>query len=476
MSHQTRRDFLKTGALSTLLLGSGIAIAGGCNAINRSGKTKNIIFLVSDGMSAGTLQMADTMLRRRDGRPSNWIRLLEESTLKGGLMDMASANRIVTDSAAAAASWGCGHRVNNGALNIGPDGTHYKPIQSVFRDAGKATGLVTTTEITHATPAGFAVNVESRGQGEDIAVQYLEREVDVLMGGGNNHYDPEMRGDERDLYEEHRQAGYFVAKTKGELMGGNASEGKVLGIFTNGHLPYTLDHLNTDDLLENVPTLAEMTDLAIGNLSGNSNGFILQVEGGRVDHAAHSNDVGGLLYDQIAFDDAIGVAMDFAQGRDDTLIIITTDHGNANPGFNSAPDENFDSIQNFRHTTNWIRGGLDEDSSLSEIRERVEYATGYEITEEQADLYRQSERGTYRATYGRMNSTSAVMGQIVANYCDVNWIGGSHTADYVELASFGPGSEALEGFVINTQLFNVMTEAAGVTDYVVDNDQTVAHL
>jgi alkaline phosphatase len=103
-----------------------------------------------------------------------------------------------------------------------------------------------------------------------------------------------------------------VAKTKEELMGGNAAEGKVLGVFTNGHLPYTLDHLNTPDLLETVPTLAEMTDLAIQNLSQRSNGFILQVEGGRVDHAAHSNDVGGLLYDQIAFDDAIGVAMDFA--------------------------------------------------------------------------------------------------------------------------------------------------------------------
>jgi alkaline phosphatase len=465
MSNQSRRDFLKTGALSTLLLGSGIAIAGGCDAIRQRGKTKNVIFLVSDGMSAGTLQMADTMLRRRDGRPSNWVRFLENSTFKRGLMDMASADRIVTDSAAASASWGCGHRVNNGALNIGPDGTHHKPVVSVFRDGGKSTGLVTTTEITHATPAGFASNVESRGMGEEIASQYLEREVDILLGGGNNHYDPDMREDGRDLYEEHRQAGYFVAKTKAELMGGNASEGKVLGIFTNGHLPYTLDHLNTDDLLENVPTLAEMTDLAIGNLSGNSNGFILQVEGGRVDHAAHSNDVGGLIYDQIAFDDAIGVAMDFAQGRDDTLIIITTDHGNANPGYNSSADEYFDSIQNHRHTANWIRSELDEESSISEIQERIEYATGYEIPEEQAELYQQSARGTYRAAYGRMNSTSAVLGQILANHCHVNWVGGSHTGDYVELASYGPGSEALEGFVMNTQLFDLMVESAGLEEY-----------
>ena len=466
MNHPTRREFLKTGALSTLLIGSGIAIAGGCDAIRRKGATKNVIFMVSDGMSAGTLQMADTMLRRRDGRPSNWVRFLENSTFRRSLMDMASADRIVTDSAAASASWGCGHRVNNGALNIGPDGTHHIPVQSVFRNAGKATGLVTTTEITHATPAGFAANVEHRSQGEDIAAQYLEREVDLLLGGGNNHYDPEQREDGRDLYEEHRNAGYYVAKTKNELLNGNAEQGRVLGVFRNGHLPYTLDHLNTPELLEAVPTLAEMTDLAIRNLSNNPNGFLLQVEGGRVDHAAHGNDVGGLLYDQIAFDDAIAAAMAFAESRDDTLVIITTDHGNANPGFSSAPDEDFDSIQNHRHTANWIRGGLNRESTIEEIQQRIEYATGYEIPREQAEIYRQAARGEYRATYSRMNSTSAVLGQILANHCHVNWVGGSHTADYVELASFGPGSEAIEGFVINTQLFEVMTEAAGVTEFV----------
>ncbi len=466
MSHQSRRDFLKTGALSTILLGSGIALAGGCSAVQSRGKTKNVIFLVSDGMSAGTLTMADLMMRRRDGYPSNWVKMLQEGTIRRGLMDMASANRIVTDSAAAAVSWGCGHRVNNGSLNITPDGIHRKPLLPIFRDAGRSTGLVTTAEITHATPAGFAANVESRAMGEEIAEQYLQREVDFLLGGGNRHYHSDQREDGIDLYEKHRQAGYLVARTKSELMNGNPAEGKVLGVFSDSHVPYTLDHLNTPEDLQNVPTLAEMTDLAIQNLSKNPNGFILQVEGGRVDHAAHSNDAGGLIFDQIAFDDAIGIAMEFAANRDDTLVIITTDHGNANPGFNSAPDEDFDSIGNFRHTANWIRSGLNRDSSISDIRERFEYATRLEMEREHAEIYREAARGDYRAAYSRMNGTSAVLGQILANYTHVNWVGGSHTADYVELATFGPGSEALEGFVINTQLFDVITESAGVKEFI----------
>ena len=467
MSQPTRRDFLKTGALSTFLLGSGIALAGGCSAIQNRGKTRNVIVMVSDGMSAGTLQMADTYLRRQHGRPSNWIRLLEENVLKHGLMDMASANRIVTDSGAASSSWGGGHRVNNGSLNVGPDGTHHKPLLPIFRDSGKRTGLVTTTEITHATPAGFTVNIEDRGDGEKIAEQYLERKVDILLGGGNRHFDAERRSDERNLYADFQGEGYFVARNKDELLPG-AQESHILGVFTNGHLPYTLDHLHSDELLANVPTLAEMTDLAINNLSQSSNGFILQVEGGRVDHAAHGNDVGGLIHDQIAFDDAVGVAMEFAANRDDTLVIVTTDHGNANPGHSSSPDENFDSIAKFRQTGSWIRRGLNGDSSFSEIRERVEYATGYEFSREEAEIFRQAARGEYRAAHRRMSSASAVLGQLIANYCDVSWVSGTHTADYVDLSSFGPGSEALNGFVRNTQLFDVITEAAEVTEFITD--------
>jgi alkaline phosphatase len=379
---------------------------------------------------------------------------------------MASADRIVTDSAAASASWGCGHRVNNGALNISPNGQWHKPILPVFRDAGKATGLVTTTELTHATPAGFAANVESRSMGEEIASQYLRREVDVLLGGGHRHYDPAQREDHVDIYRGHEEKNYRIVRTKQELAALNSTGERLLGIFSDGHVPYTLDHLNTPELLESVPSLAEMTDVALQNLSRDNDGFILQIEGGRVDHAAHGNDVGGMLYDQIAFDDAIGVVLAFAENRDDTLVCITTDHGNANPGLNSAPDEHFDQIQNFTYTNSWIHSGLNEESTVSQIRERVEAATGFGITADQADAYLQAMKGEYSAVYSRMNSPSAVMGQIIANYTHVNFVGGSHTADYVELASFGPGSEVLDGFVRNTDLFQVMTEAAGVTDYI----------
>lgn len=463
MSHQSRRDFLKTGALGSLLLGTGMLTGTSCAPVTQRGKAKNVIFLVSDGMSVGALTMADLVLRRRDGRPSNWIRLLEEGLVVQGNMDMASANRVVTDSAAASCSWGCGHRVNNGSVNIGVNNEIHKPILPIFRDAGRSTGLVTTAEITHATPAGFAANTESRRMGEQIAEQYLERRIDVLMGGGDRHYNPEKRSDQKDLYTAYRAGGYHVVTSKQEI-GSAVLDTPFLGVFDNAHVPYTIDHIHTPELMKTVPTLAEMTDLALQKLSRNPNGFILQVEGARVDHAAHSNDPAGLIYDQIAFDDAIKIALDFTENRDDTLVIITTDHGNANPGLSSGSDSDFDKIHHFKHSAQWVAGQMGESRTISHIKEVMEEATRLHITDHEASALRDVLNGEYNHVASRRNNRSSVYGEILSNHTNITWASTSHTSDYVELASYGPGSEALEGFVINTDLFKVMVDTAGIEE------------
>ncbi len=467
-----RRTFLRTGAASAALLGSGVwttdALRASAVAKRAMGDARNVIFLVSDGMSSGTLTLADLMVSRRDGRSSHWMKLYEREDICRGLMDMASRNSVVTGSAAASSSWGCGHRVNNGRVNWGENDEEYTPILKYFRDAGKGTGLVTTTTITHATPAGFGANVPQRGMQETIAEQYLERRYDVLLGGGNLFYHKDLRSDGHDLYTDYKNADYHVVRKKGDLFNVPADDKRMLGVFYDGHVPYTLDHINTKEYRENIPTLAEMTQIALNRLSRNRNGFIMQIEGGRVDHAAHSNDVGGLIFDQIAFDDAIGVVVEFAEENPDTLVIVTTDHGNANPGLNGQGsgynDSNvhFDRIQEFKHTNNWVLAGLSEESTINQIRERIEEATGIHITGKQAVALQDSYRGVYEAVYSMMNRPSQVLGQIMANYTSVNWVGSAHTADYVELAAFGPGSEAIGAFTKNTELFDVMTEAAGV--------------
>ena len=473
----SRRDFLKTGALGALALGTG-GVAGTANGQSRTdvsgieapGGAKNVIFLVSDGMSAGTLTMADLLLRRHEDRRSNWLRLYEEGRVRRGLMDMAAANSIVTGSAAASSSWGSGHRVVNTALNVTPEGTEHRTILEIMRDAGKGSGLVTTTRITHATPAGFGINMPERWSEDKIAAQYLERGYDVLMGGGRRHFVPEQRGDERNLLEAFRAKGYTVATARNDLAQWNRS-GRVLGTFYDSHLPYVLDHRHIPEHQEQVPRLPQMADAALQRLDRNNDGFLLQIEGGRVDHGAHSADTGGLLYDQVEFDETIGTVLDFVDGRDDTLVLITTDHGNANPSVNAAGDrysdsnEMFDRVADFQYTNNWILSELDEKSTYRQIRDRVEEAWQFAITRSEAELLQDALRDEYEAAYRKQSNPYSVLASIQANYTSINWLGTDHTADYVELAALGPGSEAIGAFTRNTDLFDLMIESAGVRDY-----------
>lgn len=471
MSNFSRRDFLKTGALGSIFAGS---VAVGCTTGTTSvtgnwkGKAKNVIFMVSDGMSLGTLTMADHMKRRQRGTATHWISMYEQNLATRAVMDMAPLNAIVTDSAAASSSWGCGHRINNGGVNMSPEGVAYTPILMHFKNAGKKTGLVTTTRITHATPAGFIANVPVRGMEADIAVQMLEREPDLLLGGGNSFFAADKREDGRDLYAEFAQKGYHVARTKAELEALQVDGKPVIGLFFDTHLPYTVDHLNNSEYLRDVPTLAEMTGDALRRLSG-SQGFILQVEGGKVDHAAHSNDATGLIFDQIAFDDAVGVAMEFVNQNPDTLLIVTSDHGNANPALNgfgsgyAEADAAFDSLSRATRTNNIILEMIGQNDSVARIREVIETYTTHAITVEQAGYLKQAMAGTYKNLYSLMNSRHAVLGQILANYTQVNFTGSNHTSDYVELAVMGPGSESINGFVRNTDMFTLMMQAAGVT-------------
>ena len=151
-----RRDFLKRSSLATmggLLLTPFGAKANMIAEEFKGKKAKNIIFMVSDGMSVGTMIMADIFLKRKNGKSSNWVGLYEDNLVQRAVMDMASASSIVTDSAAASSSWGGGARVNNGSLNVSPNGKENMPILQKFKKAGKKVGCVTTVPVTHATPA-----------------------------------------------------------------------------------------------------------------------------------------------------------------------------------------------------------------------------------------------------------------------------------------------------------------------------------
>lgn len=465
-----RRKFFKIGSIATAgagLLHTYNGITETLDIPTYSGKTpKNIIILVSDGMSSGTLSMTDLFMNRKYGVSSNWMKLYRENKVSRALMDMASANSIVTDSAAASSSWGGGVRVKNGSLNIGENGEEYMPIWQKFKKAGKLAGCVTTVAITHATPAGFCANAKKRNAQDDIAEQYLKVGFDVLLGGGTKFFDPSIRQDRQDLYAKYKSKGYQVAKNKSELEK-LSNKLPILGVFADDALPYAIDRNSDKNLTNSIPSLAEMSKKAIDAMSVHKNGFVLQIESGKVDWAAHANDLGALLYEQIQFDKAIKVTMDFAEKNNDTLVIITTDHGNANPGiiYGKYANDNFDLVQEYKQTNEWILNQFSEKSNIRGVVETVKYANGNTISDEDAQKILKYYSGLEKTEDGLYNYKKVpfkLLSEIQQKTNSVGWISMDHSADYVELAMFGPGSEKLKPFMKNTELHTFMLEAAEV--------------
>lgn len=462
-----RRNFLRNSLMAGLgsLLAPSILKAEAKEEF-KGKSVKNIIFLVSDGMSTGTLNMADLYSRRILGKPSNWIGLYEQNLASRALMDMQSLSSIVTDSAAASSSWGSGHRILNGSLNVGANGEIYTPILQKFKKAGKKVGCVTMVMITHATPAGFSVSSQKRGSQADIAEKYLDLRFDVMMGGGNQFFDKDKRKDKRDLYKEFKNAGFSVARNKTEMQKAVLNR-PLLGVFDEMPLPYTLDY-KADKNLQDRPTLAEMTRKAIEQMKHHPEGFVLQVEGGKVDWAAHANDIGGLLFDQLAFDEAVGVALEFAKEDKNTLVVVTSDHGNANPGiiYGKEANQNFDNLQNYKRTNEWVLQNIHPDSSTKFIKEIfAENFGNLVLTDKEASDIQSYYLGNNREEGGLYNFNKLpyrLLAEIQKQHTSVGWISMDHSADYVELAMFGPGSENLKPFMKNFEMHNFLLSAAGV--------------
>ncbi|MBC7642027.1 MAG: alkaline phosphatase [Flavobacterium sp.] len=466
-----RRKFFTNGSLaaigSTIINPfSGVAKTLDFDTLKKNKKAKNIIFLVSDGMSSGTLNMADIFLNRKTGLGSNWIQLYKDNRVTRALMDTSSADSIVTDSAAGGSAWGTGFKVNNGSICTGVNGEQYLPILQKFKQKGKMVGCVTTVAITHATPSSFCVNNNSRNGQFDIALKYLDINFDVMMGGGAKYFDAEKRKDKRDLFKDFSEKGYNIVRNRDEMLAQN-SDKPLLGIFADDDLPYSVDRLNDTEKLKSTPSLAEMTKVAIDKLSKNKNGFVMQIEGGKVDWGAHANDIAALINDQIAFDEAIKVAIEFAEKDKETLVIITTDHGNGNPGiiYGKEANANFDSIQKYTKTNEWILNQIKSENSIAQIQELISFANGKPISEDNAKIILSYYNGLHKKEEGLYNYKKLpfqAFSEMQKATNSVGWISEDHSADFVELAMFGPGSELLKPFVKNTDLHYLMLQAAEI--------------
>ena len=246
-------------------------------------QARNIILMIGDGMGPSQFGAAWLYSNRILGRELRMAEVMKEGRTAYLANDTADA--ILTESVAAATQIACGLRVPARAPGMGSDGkTPCTTILELAKARGKATGLVTTSGITDATPASFAAHVPQRSDEASVAAQEIGLGVDVLMGGRKRFFLPDAAGgarrDGRNLLDDARGSGYAVVGTADELK--RASESKILGLFNMNNMSYEIDRPKTRE-----PSLAEMTQKTLHVLSQNPKGFFAMIEAGRIDHAAH---------------------------------------------------------------------------------------------------------------------------------------------------------------------------------------------
>ncbi len=480
MSSFSRRNLLAAGAASAAALGLSPLARAGVGAARKK-NPKNVILLVSDGMSAGVVSMLDQYLRITESRESHWRELMNLPETTMAVQDTRSLSSLVTDSAAASSAWGSGQHVWNGMINTYPDGTVLRPLYDILREKKVRRGLVTSSTITHATPAGFAISIDNRDREWEIAEKYLGADLDVLMGGGDSFFSATARADKRDLYAAYAAAGYAVAKTRDQL-NATPSGKKLLGIFSKSHIPYYLDRKNSPELAKAIPSLAEMTLEAIKRLKGSREGFYLQVEAARVDHAAHANDLGGLLWDQYEFDKAVQAAFEFAAKDGETLIIVTSDHANSNPGVNGSGQEYGDSTAGLMRLTGMKssyeailsssqtgvpgydalpRPGVkpEVDSVVAVVKE----TQGIELKKNEAQMVVDAmKKASPLNAIEQYSIPSSSLAIVLGNHTHVGWSGRQHTNDFTIFSAFGPGSDRFHGVVKNIDIFTHLIGFKGV--------------
>jgi alkaline phosphatase len=437
-----------------------------CPFFNNS-SIKNVIVMVPDGCS-NSLQ---TLARWEKGDA-----LILDSILTGAVKTYM-ANSVITGSAAAVTAFATGYKTTGGFLSVGPRAEdvlstfedaktemQYRPLATVLEGAklqGKSTGLVATSKISHATPAGFACHVHNRNNYNEITEQMVYENIDVAFGGGKLHLLPKSEGgkrtDEENLLKVLFDRSYQFVETEKEMS--KVVSGKVWGLFAENHMSADIDRL---EFQTRQPSLAEMTAKAIELLSQDKDGFFLMVEGSQIDWAGHANDPIYMVTDFLAFDEAVKVAVDFARKDKKTLVLAFPDHNcgalSIGHGATKKPyseikvEDLISPLKVMKITAGALEYQIGNDYSYANLSKEIKKWWGIDITREDYKEIKELMNHGYPLSYS--------IGEVISkNYTILGWTTHGHTGEDVPLWAYGPGRPV--GLYDNTELAKITADALG---------------
>jgi alkaline phosphatase len=430
---------------------------------------KNVIFLLTDGTGPEAWPLA----RWVKGSP-----LAVDEILTGAIRTYG-ADSIITDSAPGATAYATGYKGSDKGISVAPwnitiagvnadPALAYIPLATLLEGArisGRATGLVASSNIQHATPAAFSAHWHDRSNYNELGEQQVYQNIDVVLGGGKQYLLPKekdggKREDKEDLITELKMMGYGFVDTREDML--SAKSGKLWGAFAPDAMAYDIDRLVT---APTEPSLSEMTAKAIDLLSASpkaqKTGFFLFVEGSKIDWAAHANDPSGLVYDLLAFDAAVKTALDFAKKDKNTLLIVVSDHGTGGITIGTKDDKNYSltdddylvaPMRKIKLTGEGIDKLIAGDTSEAKIKRIVSDNWGItDLTDE--------EMATIIDAMHKRIALNKILGPMLSKRARLDWTTGGHTGADVFLFSYGPGHPV--GLIENTALGHYMASAMG---------------
>ena len=444
---------------------------------------KNVILFIGDGMSLPARQLARIISKGITEGKYNGLLEMELLTDGTALMTTSGYDSLVTDSANAASAYATGHKSVVNAMgvyeNSSKDPMQHPKVENlteICKRAGLSVGLVTTSNITDATPAAFVAHTRRRAEQNYIAGEMLK--ADVVLGAGSRQFLPQsipgsQRKDDRNLIKEFEEKGYAFAGDRTDLE--VAKSDKILGLFNLDNMNVYLDReiLKAPSVLgsfTNQPTLMEMTQKAIDILSKNENGFFLMVEGACIDKQLHVMDWERSTYDTIEMDKCVGIAREFAAKRGDTMIIVTADHSHG-ISITGTYHEN-DGKTGREGIRTYAAAGYptfkdnDGDGFPENPAPDITLAVQYANHPDHYNDYKFSEIPVPPAI---MSGDTAVAninhdtnGTFYTGNIPVSESQEVHSADDVPLSAGGPGADYFKGVMDNTEVFFGIVRALGL--------------
>ncbi|MDO5663711.1 MAG: alkaline phosphatase [Bacteroidia bacterium] len=432
---------------------------------------KNVIVMIPDGTSVGVYSAARWY--KFYNKMGDRLHIDPHFT---GTVTTHSSNAPIGDSAPTGSTYATGvlQKTSNVAIYPEADSDNdiypvdasrtYQPAATILEASrilqNKAVGLVVTCEFPHATPADFASHYHSRSAYKFIAPQMAYQNMDVMFGGGNGILTD-------DIKQHFKSNGTTLIQDDRNALLNYNGNGKVWALFGDRALPYDIDR-NPDK----VPSISQMTEKALEILSENKNGFFLMIEGSQVDWAAHANDPIGIITEYLAFDEAVGKVMDFAEKDGNTAVIIMSDHGNSGftigskdcPGYDKLTiHQLFEAVSNYKLSANGIEAIL-VNTQPENIKSEFKKYTGIDITDEELQSLLSSKNykeGDYTKV-GTSNNLAHNIVNILNSRTCFGYTTGGHTGEEALLASYHPQDDILRGNVRNTDVNKYLQQVSGL--------------